>query len=166
MKSKNDLTCIGEIINTFGIKGELKVRPLTDNIKRFSKLTYVLIGKENNRYGISSVRYDKGFVFLKFNGFNNINDVLKFKNSYIFIFDEDREDLPEGTYYVSDLISKEVYTSDNKFLGNLVKIELYPSSDIFIIKNEDIIYRIPNVKAFIKKIGDIIIADPIEGMRE
>lgn len=166
MKSKNDLTCIGEIINTFGIKGELKVRPLTDNIKRFSKLSYVLIGIESNRYEITSVRYDKGFVFLKLNGFNNINDVLKFKNSYIFIFDEDREALPEGTYYVSDLISKEVYTSDNKFLGNLVKIEPYPSNDIFIIKNEDIIYRIPNVKAFIKKIGDIIIADPIEGMRE
>lgn len=166
MKSKNDLTCIGEIINTFGIKGELKVRPFTDNIKRYSKLDYILLGQNKDSYEISSVRYDKGFVFLKLKGHDDINDVLKFKNSYLYIYDKDREKLPQGTFYVWDLIGKEVYNSNNEFLGILEKIDSYPANDVFVIKNENFHYYIPNVKEFVKDIGDVIIADPIEGMRE
>ena len=64
MKSKNDLTCIGEIINTFGIKGELKVRPFTDNIKRYSKLDYILLGQNKDSYEISSVRYDLSLIHI------------------------------------------------------------------------------------------------------
>lgn len=74
--------------------------------------------------------------------------------------------MPQGTFYVWDLIGKEVYNSNNEFLGILEKIDSYPANDVFVIKNENFHYYIPNVKEFVKDIGDVIIADPIEGMRE
>ena len=46
------------------------------------------------------------------------------------------------------------------------KIDSYPANDVLVIKNENFRYYIPNVKEFVKDIGDVIIADPIEGMRE
>lgn len=163
--SKTETTLIGEIINTFGIKGEVKIRPYTDNIKRFSKLTYVLLGEDKEELAIESVRYNKDFVYLKFKNFNNINDVLAFKNSLLYIYDEDREKLPKGKYYISDLIGKKCYKSSGEYLGILEKVEKFPACDVLVIVDGEITYNVPNVSEFVKDISQDIIVDPIEGMR-
>lgn len=168
MKKINDFTIIGKIINTRGIRGEVKIDPMTSVIKRFSDLDYVFIGEELNKCGIEKVSYDKRFVYLKFKEFSNINEVLKFKDELIYIEDENRIKLDEDTFFISDLISCKIYDTEKNYIGELVDVMEIPANDVYVIKglnNEE--YLIPAVKKFVKNVNitdKIIIIDPIEGM--
>lgn len=163
-KTIDGFTCIGKIINTRGLKGELKILPLTSNEKRFSLLSTVYVGDNLEEYHIKNVRYDK-FIYLTFVDNEDINKVIGLKNQNIYIHDEDRYELREDEYFISDLIGKEVYDLNKNFVGRLKDIYEYPANDIFIVenKNGDII-QIPAVKEFVKSINDVIIVDLIEGM--
>lgn len=161
---KDSITCIGKIINTHGIKGEVKVNPYTFDINRFSKLKSVFVGDDLKEFFIKKVRVND-FVFLTFDGYENINDVLYLKGSEIYIKDEDRLELEEDQYYISDIIGKEVYDTDGVFIGVLKDVLEYPANDIFLVESKDKeIYQIPAVKEFIKKIDSTITIKLIEGM--
>ena len=103
---------IGKIVNTYGIKGFLKIIPLTDDIKKFEKLktVYVEYKKELLEMEIEEVSYSKNLVLLKFKGLLDINLVEKYKNCYIKIKREDAVKLPENTYFIVDLIGITVIT--------------------------------------------------------
>ncbi|MFQ8697925.1 MAG: ribosome maturation factor RimM, partial [Peptoniphilus harei] len=118
---KDSITCIGKIINTHGIKGELKVDPYTFDKNRFSKLKSIFVGEDLKEFFIKKVRVND-FVYLSFEGYENINDVLNLKGLNIYIKDEDRLELEEDQYYVSDLIGKEVYDTDGNYIGVLKEI--------------------------------------------
>lgn len=161
---KDSITCIGKIINTHGIKGELKVEPYTFDNKRFSKLKSVYVGNDLKEFLIKKVRVND-FVYITFEGFENINDVLNLKGLEIYIKDEDRLDLEEDQYYISDIIGKKVYDTEDNYIGILKNVLEYPANDVFIIESDDkSIYQIPAVKEFIKKIDSIITIKLIEGM--
>ena len=161
---KDSITCIGKIINTHGIRGELKVEPYTFDNKRFSKLKSVYVGDDLKEFLIKKVRVNN-FVYITFEGFENINDVLNLKGLEIYIKDEDRLDLEEDQYYISDIIGKKVYDTEDNYIGILKNVLEYPANDIFIIESDDkSIYQIPAVKEFIKKIDSIITIKLIEGM--
>ena len=129
---------IGQIVNTFGIKGMVKVKPFSDDIRRFDKLKNVYIKKNSieEKYIIEEVKYHKQMVLIKFKGIDKIEEAELLKNSYILINREDEEDLPEGTYYIADLIGLEVYTDENVKLGTVDDIYNHGSSDIYVVKNE------------------------------
>lgn len=161
---KDSITCIGKIINTHGIKGELKVDPYTFDKNRFSKLKSIFVGEDLKEFFIKKVRVSD-FVYLSFEGYENINDVLNLKGLNIYIRDEDRLGLEEDQYYVSDLIGKEVYDTEGNYLGILKEILEYPANDIFVIEGKDKeTYQVPGVKEFIKKIDSTITIKLIEGM--
>ena len=161
---KDSITCIGKIINTHGIKGELKVEPYTFDNKRFSKLKSVYVGNDLKEFLIKKVRVNN-FVYITFEEFENINDVLNLKGLEIYIKDEDRLDLEEDQYYISDIIGKKVYDTEDNYIGILKNVLEYPANDVFIIESDDkSIYQIPAVKEFIKKIDSIITIKLIEGM--
>lgn len=167
MKKLNEYTIIGKIINTKGIKGELKILPLTSSVDRFSDLKTVFVGEDLENYTISKVSYDAKFAYIKFVEFNDINEVLKFKEQFLYVKDSDRIKLDEGTYFISDIIGCEVFNTDNEFLGKIEDVLENPVNDLYVLKNENGQYLIPAVKQFIKKVDVInktIIIDPIEGL--
>lgn len=168
MKNINDYTIIGQIINTKGIKGELKVFPITPDMKRFSDLDHVFIGEELNKYEIAKVSYNDRFVYLTFKGFDNINKVLNFKEQMIYIEDENRIKLDENTFFISDLISCKVYDTKEIYIGELVDVLEIPANDVYVIRSENNEeYLIPAVKKFVKSVDisqKVIVIDPIEGM--
>ena len=130
---------IGQIVNTFGIKGMVKVKPFTQNTKkRFDNLKKVYIKSKNerNEYEIEEVKYHKEMVLIKFKGIETIEEAEKFRNSYLLINREDEEPLEEGTYYIVDMLGLEVYTDENEKLGVLDDIFNSGSSDIYVVKNE------------------------------
>jgi 16S rRNA processing protein RimM len=75
---------IGQIVNTSGLKGFVKVNPFTDNIKRFDKLkaVYICMKKELIEFNIEEVKYSKNVVLLKFKEISNIETAEKLKNCY------------------------------------------------------------------------------------
>ena len=109
---------IGQIVNTFGIKGFVKVKPFTDDMERFEELKTILIvkNKEMIEMQIEEVKYQQYVVLLKLKGIEDINAAEKYKGCYIKIRREDARKLPKDTYFIADLIGIEVYTDDGKLL--------------------------------------------------
>lgn len=129
---------IGQIVNTFGIKGEVKVKPFTEDIRRFDKLKKVNIEQKNSKkeYEIENVKYHKEMVILKLKGIDKIEQAELLKNSYLKIDRNDEEPLEKGTYYIVDLLGLSVYTDENILLGTLDDIYNTGSNDIYVVKDE------------------------------
>ena len=129
---------IGKIVNTYGIKGYVKVIPLTDDLMRFKKLRTVYLEYQNKliEMPIEDVSYSKNFVLVKFKGLQDINLVEKYKNCYLKVNRKDAVKLPENSYFIVDLIGLEVYTEDGRFLGKIEDIFKTGSNDVYVVKNE------------------------------
>ncbi len=146
---------IGQIVNTFGIKGEIKVMPFTNDIKRFDDLEklYVKSNKCEKLYKIESVRYHKNMVLLKLEGINNPEDADKLRNAFLEIDREDAIPLEKDTYFIADLIGLDVYTDEGNLLGKVDDIYNTGANDIYVVKDElgkQIL--LPGIKDVIKKV--------------
>lgn len=110
----DNLLEIGQIVNSYGIKGFFKVVPYTDDMKRYSKLKNVYIEKDKKliKMEIEEVKYQNKLVLLKLKGIDDINDTLEYKNCYIKIDRKDAVKLPKDSYFIVDLIGMEVETDD------------------------------------------------------
>ena len=129
---------IGQIVNTFGIKGEVKVNPFTDDITRFDELktVYVKIKGKSELYKIENVKYHKNMVLVKFKGIDNIETAEKLRNAFLEVDRKDAIPLEEGTYYIVDLIGLDVYTDEGKLLGKVDDIYNTGVKDIYVVKDE------------------------------
>ena len=124
---------IGKNINTYGIKGQLKIVPYTDNIKRFEKLKKIYINEKE--YLIENVKYIKNIVILKLQGINTIEQAEEYRNLYMYIDRKDAIKLPKDTYFIRDLIGIEVYTNDGEKLGIIDDIFKTGSNDVYVVRN-------------------------------
>ena len=146
---------VGQIVNTHGIKGEIKVVPFTDDISRFDKLkkVYVKTKKESKLYQIEGVRYHKNMVLLKLQGIDNPEQAELLKNSFLEIDRGDAVPLKEGTYFIADLIGLEVYTDEGKLLGKVDDIYNTGANDIYVVKDElGKTILLPGIKDVIKQV--------------
>lgn len=129
---------IGQIVNTFGIKGFVKVNPWVNDVTRFENLTTIYIKAKNNikKYEIEEVKYQKNMVLLKLKGIETLEQAETLRNSYIEIEREDAITLEEGEYFIADLLGSRVYSDEGELLGILDDIYNTGSSDIYVVKNE------------------------------
>ncbi len=130
---------VGQIVNTFGIKGMVKVMPFTDDIRRFDKLDKVYIEKNKSKkeYKIEEVKYHKNMVLIKFEGIDKIEQAEELRNSYLTVSRDSVEELEEGRYYIVDLLGLDVYTDEQVLLGTLDDIFNTGSNDIYVVKNKE-----------------------------
>lgn len=109
---------IGQIVNTFGIKGMIKVKSFSENINRFDRLETVIL--KNNEglkeYNIEEVKYHKGMVLIKLEGIETVEQAELLRGSYLLVDRKKEEPLEEGTYYIVDLLGLDVYTDEGKIL--------------------------------------------------
>ena len=134
----DDFLEVGQIVNSYGIKGFFKVVPFTDDITRFDDLRYIYIekNKKMEKVEIEEVKYHKNLVLLKIKGIDDINDTEQYKNCYLKIDRKDAVVLPEDTYFITDLMGIEVYTEEGELLGNIVDIFPTGSNDVYVVKDE------------------------------
>jgi len=146
---------IGKILNTFGIKGELKVDVYTDFLKdRFKKGSTVYVGDNYLPFVVESYREHKGFLLLQFKDNNDINLVEKYKGLYLYKSKDDIKPLKDGEYYFSDLKNLDVYV-DDKIVGKVINVEQgLRNNNLRVLKNEDNKeYLIPYLPVFIKEVN-------------
>ena len=146
---------IGQIVNTFGIKGMVKVKPFSEDITRFDRLEKVYVKNKTGKkiYEIEEVKYHKNMVLIKFKGIENPEDANLLRDSYLLVDRADEEPLEEGTYYIVDMIGLEVFDEDNKLLGKLEDIFNTGSNDIYVVKDEQgKQILLPAIKDVIKKV--------------
>ena len=162
---------LGQIVNVKGLKGEVKVNPFTEDNTRFERLPKVVVKKargEMLNLSISKVSYNKNQVIIKFKEINTIEEAEVLRNSYILVDRDELEPLPEGVYYIADLIGLDVYTEANEYLGKVDDIFSTGSNDVYVVKDDLGKQRLlPGIDEVLKKI-DIpngkIILNLIEGL--
>lgn len=144
---------IGRIVNTHGVKGEVRVLPSTDDIKRFGKLKEIVVqNRTESIKEIETVRYHKNFVLLKFKGIDNMDDAEILKNSTLKINRKDALPLGQDEYYQCDLYGLKVVTEEGRDLGKLVDILVTGSNDVYVVRNTEKEILIPAIKQCILKI--------------
>ncbi len=134
-----DLLQVGVITQTHGIKGEVKVFPTTDDVRRFKKLKETILdtGKEKITLEIESVKFFKQFVILKFKGIDNINDVEKYRQKNLYVTRANAVRLKRDEYFIADLIDIKVYEEDDKLLGILKNVIETGANDVYEIEMAD-----------------------------
>lgn len=130
---------VGVITSTHGIKGEVKVFPTTDNPKRFKKNIELILdtGKEEILLTVESVKFFKQFVILKFKGFDNINDVERYKNKSLYVTRENAVRLRRNEYFIADLIDLSVFDEEEKQIGILADVMQTGANDVYVINMTD-----------------------------
>lgn len=145
---------IGEVLKSHGIKGEIKIYPLTDNQARFKKLKKVYLSDQKTElsFAVQGVRLgSKGMVYLKLAGIETPEQAQKFQGFQVRI---DRSEVPplKDRWYYFELEGMKVYEND-VLLGTLVKILQTGANDVYLVRREegkDIC--IPALKSVIKKV--------------
>ncbi len=140
--------CIGEIVNTHGIKGELRILSdieYKDHI--FQKGVHLYIGKTKKEETIETYRFHKIYDMVTLTGLNDINDVLGYKGEKVYI---NREEFVFPSFLKEDLIGLNV--KSNGYQGKVTSILKSKAHDILVIEKEEKRHLVPYVDALIEKI--------------
>ena len=161
---------IGQIVNTSGLKGILKIKPFTDDIKKFNNIKTIYIKTKNGlkEFKIEQVRYVKNMVMLKLFGIDTVEEAEKYRNLYIKILRDQEEELEEGFYYVVDILGCKVNTDANQELGKVIDVFQTGSNDVYVVKDEQgKQVLLPAIKQVIKNVdikNKIITVHLLEGL--
>lgn len=132
-----DLLEVGKIINTHGLKGEVKVVSWTDSPDTFENLDYVFARMRGGdvRLDIKNIKYQKNNIIVLFAQIDSIDEAEKYKNAVLFANKDMLGDLPENVYYIADLIGCTV-SDENSEIGVLADVFATGSNDIYDIKRD------------------------------
>lgn len=162
---------VGKIINTHGLRGEVKVHRITDFEDRFDIGAKVYAVKDNSEpieLMISSHRMHKGFDLLRFQGLDSIDDVEHLKGAMLKITKDQLTELEEGEYYYFEIIGCSVYTTGGERIGEVKEILSPGANDVWVVKRKegkDVL--IPYIEDVVKKVNPDakeIVIHPMEGL--
>jgi len=123
---------VGQIVNTHGIKGEVKVFALTDTPENFKRYKCVLV--EDKWMNILGVKFQKDRVILKLEGIEDMNQAETYKQKYISVQRDKEPELEEDTFYVEDLIGCTVFDTEGVNLGLVSEVLETKNNDVYWIK--------------------------------
>ncbi|HLS09487.1 ribosome maturation factor RimM [Lentibacillus sp.] len=162
---------VGKIVNTHGIKGEVKVQRMTDFDDRFDIGNKLILQKENGQaleLEIDGHRIHKGFDLIHFKDFNNINDVEHFKGHDLKIREDQLTELDENEFYYHEIIGCAVYLTNGEKLGVIKEILAPGANDVWVVQQEkgkDVL--VPYIEDVVKEVdvaAQTVIIEPMEGL--
>jgi 16S rRNA processing protein RimM len=160
---------VGRVVAPFGLRGELKVLPLTDIPNRFAQLKAVYLGAPPRRYTLQRVRpYKGGLLLIKLHGCDSLSAAETLRNCELLIPLSELPPLPPDFYYQHDILNLRVLTLDGQEVGSIVDILLTGGNDVYVIRMPDGREAlIPAVKEVIKQIDlgqRAMYIDPFPGL--
>ncbi len=142
---------IGKITSAVGLKGEVKVYNYSDSTEIYENTPQIYVDDE--LMDVQSVRTQKNMVVLKLEGFSDRTAAEKARGRQLFVTEDDLPELPEGQFYVRDLIGMEVFSDEGQRLGPVTDVIQNTAQDIFEIEMEDgRKVLIPKVDSYVLKI--------------
>ncbi len=167
-----DLCLIGVIASAHGIRGAVFVHPFSDIPGRFERLETVLLGDSENEtreYHIAEASDRSGRILLQFTECDDRTTAESLKGLNLYIPEDRMETLPEGRYFVHDLIGCRVETVNGEKRGVVFDVMLLPANDVYVVDYEGREVLIPAVPAFVREVNiddRRITIEPIPGMFE
>ena len=125
------MLCVGEIVNTHGVKGELKIVPLVDDAKDLVDYSYYFI--DGKKYETENVRFHKDFALVKLKGIDDMTFAERFKGKFLELPREELKPLPDGSYYICDLIGMKVIDEKIGELGTINEVFNTGSNDVYVV---------------------------------
>lgn len=147
---------IGQIVNTHGISGEVKVKVFSDSISRFEGMGQVYSvsgadGEDRRILTITGLRYQNDMVLLKFQEIETMTEAEKFKNSFLQVPESDLPSLPDGRYYIYQLEGIAVWEKDVCY-GRLTEVMQPGGNDVYVVSDGEREILIPALKTVIKSV--------------
>lgn len=169
MNKEKQLISVGEIINTQGNKGEVRVWPLTDFPERFKPGAVLLMEKDGHQrhLTIEKVRTQKNFLVIKFTEITDMPLAEELKTGLLKITNDQLTKLPANTYYIFEIVGMEVRTNDGQVLGKVKDVIQTGSNDVYIVAGKTKDYLIPALKQIVKDVdkeNKLITVEPLEGL--
>lgn len=147
---------IGKIVSASGLKGEVKAYNYAASVERFGKVSRIILTKDDQdrTFEVEKVRYQNGMAVLKLKGVDNRDQAEAIRESMVYITEEDLEELPEGMYYVKDMIGLSVEdTGLYGHVGTVKDVLQNTSQDVYVVKTpKGREIMIPAVKEFVNDI--------------
>ncbi len=130
---------VGVITKPHGVRGEVKVYPTTDDMRRFKKLKYVYLdtGKDLDRLDIDQVKFFKDTVILKFKGLDRVEDIEGFRQMDLLIDRSQTVPLADNENFIPDLLGLRVITDDGSELGILTDVLATGANDVYCVTDAD-----------------------------
>ena len=153
---------IGSIISTHALRGEVKVYPTTEDVRRYDDLdtVYLGAGSEKESLHVERVRYFKNLVIVKFRGLDRIEDVERLIKQDLFVSREDAIPLGENEFFISDVIGLKTVTDDGRELGVVKDVMETGANDVYIIQKKDD----PKVELLLPATKEVILEiSPLKG---
>lgn len=164
-----DRVTIGRISRVRGVKGEVMVAPMTDDSRRFRKLRKLAISEVEaaGEFLVESAKEHKGQVLMKLKGVDSPEEARKLVGGFVEIERDQLIQLPEGRYFIFDIVGLEVITTQGTRIGKVKEVVSLPANDLYLVEGKGKQYHIPATKEVIKTIdlekGEMII-EPVEGL--
>ncbi len=135
---KKEYLELGQIVNTKGLKGEVKLNSFAEDDNVFETLDKVYLKRKTEMIEkqIERVGYGKNQVILKFKDCNSIDEAETLREMYLLVKRSDLGELPEGIYYIADLLGLDVYTDEGELLGKVDDIYSTGANDIYVVKDD------------------------------
>lgn len=153
----------GVIVNTHGIKGEVRILPWVDSAEFLKSFKYLYI--DEKPYELLSGRVHKSFLLAELAGVSDVNAAMVLKNKVVFV-DKDQAKLPKGAFFLQDLMGAAVVDESNTELGKLTDVLELPAGNVYVVSGEREIL-IPAIPQFILKTdikAGVITVRLIDGM--
>ena len=146
---------IGTIISTHALRGEVKVYPSTEDVRRYDDLDRVWLGAGSRKdcLRVERVRYFRNLVIVKFRDLNRIEDVQPLVKQDLFVSREDAIPLGENEFFICDVIGLKAVTDDGRELGEVKDVMETGANDVYIISKKEN----PKAELLLPAISEVIL---------
>ena len=153
MPNKEDMLQVGVIIKPHGIHGEVKVYPTTDDIHRFDDLTEVWLDSKKGlqKLEVTGVKYFKGLAILKFKGFEQPEEMERYRNCPLLVTRDHAVALEPGEYFLADIIGLKVVDEDEQEIGIITDVLQTGANDVYVVDTGEKEVLIPSIPDCILK---------------
>lgn len=154
-QERNEKIKIAQVLNTHGVRGEVKAVPLSDFAERYYSLKDVYVERNNSFQvcTVQSVRWNKNNLLIKFEGIDNPEQAALLKNKYLMIDIEDTVPLPEDNYYLFEIVGLDVFDEDGNKLGKIQDVLQTSANDVYVVQGDnDKEILIPALKKLVRSI--------------
>lgn len=134
----NDYFIIGKLIGAHGVRGEMKVFPITDDVRRFSAISECLVlspaEKLMKTVKVTGKRFAAETVIIQVEGIVDRDEAQKLSGLFLAVKREDAAPLPAGRYYISDMIGCTVTDTEHGLLGVVSDVLQTGANDVLVVK--------------------------------
>ncbi len=150
-----NLIAIGRVIGVHGLRGQLKVHPVTDNPERFEELRSVILELRDGkavRFGVEKIRTQADEVFLKLEGVEDRTAAEAYRGAWVSVTREEIPELDADSFYIFDLEGMEVFNPDGTRLGVVMRVEEFPANGVLVVESDTEEIWVPALKEIVREV--------------